>query len=107
MCRDEYGVLVVVEIPGLTSQEELSLTLNGLHLEIEGHLVRHYIKAEEQLLLSERINGRFKRTIELPPDCALEAIQADYQNGLLYVRLPLDPARTSQTKDKVRIQFHT
>lgn len=45
---------------------------------------------------SERATGKFVRNIELPAEINENAIQADYRNGLLFIRLP----KTEKAKPK-------
>ncbi|WKA48420.1 Hsp20/alpha crystallin family protein [Geobacillus zalihae] len=104
--RGDREVLVAAELPGLSSEQDVSVTLHGYTLVIEGQIVRDYAIDESRFLLDERAEGSFKRKIRLPKDCQLDAIRADYWNGLLLVRIPLAADGDSGPGEKVHIHFH-
>lgn len=69
--RVENGVLVISgarQTPGL---EELNSPVRLHHMEIE--------------------HGRFSRRLEVPKNVDIDAIEASYRNGFLWVRMPKKP----------------
>ncbi|WP_176167348.1 Hsp20/alpha crystallin family protein [Mesobacillus jeotgali] len=98
MFQGDHEVVLVVELPGLVSQEDVRLSLNGFRLTIAGEIKRPYISDEKRLLINERAGGPFERTIDIPRQCALENIKADFLKGLLFIRCHM--ILNSQTKLK-------
>ena len=58
------------------------LTVTGEKSRIEGEV------KPEAFHRSERVSGKFVRSIELPMEVDDTAVQAEYKNGLLLVTLP-------------------
>ncbi len=86
--KDNYFI-AVVELPGLSSEEQVRLSISGKNLHIRGDIPCPY-EAEEKLL-SERFTGQFQRKIVLPQEVLPYSIQARYHNGLLYVNMEKKP----------------
>jgi HSP20 family protein len=95
--RTAAMVVVIVELPGLFSPEQIRLTLNGRQLNVEGELIRPYPVSEEQMLQSERFFGSFRRSVTIPGPFLPQELKAQYALGLLTVQLPLAPEEDKQT----------
>ncbi len=90
------GALVVkVEIPGV-AKEDFEITIAGRHLVIAGTRVDPASKLGYHNV--EIRYGPFCTEIRMPwlPD--EEAIEANYEDGFLYVRLPKAPRRQVQAQ---------
>jgi len=91
----EDEIQVEVELPGL-SEDEVEITLSDDVLCIRG--VKRPMPEEEQrrYYLRERKYGAFYREIRLWTEVDPEAVDAQFENGVLTVRLPkvLESART-------------
>jgi HSP20 family protein len=83
---DREGV-IVVEIPGLSSPDDIQITLEPQNLIIQGEIPCGYPVSKERITWGERRFGRFKRRIQLPFHYSPDPIQASYKNGLLEIRL--------------------
>jgi HSP20 family protein len=103
--RTPKEIVIFVEIPGVLSQEDLSLNLQGPMLLIEGMIYRQYIEDDVQVLQDERFNGKFKRKIKIPEDCIAEQMRANYVKGLLEIRIPTFINEATYPKNRVPIQF--
>ncbi|MFD1427024.1 HSP20 family protein [Kroppenstedtia sanguinis] len=79
--------IIVVEIPGLSSPNDVQITLEFQSLILQGEIPYEYPVAKEKISLGERRFGRFKRRIQLPFHYSPDQIQAHYKNGLLEIRL--------------------
>lgn len=79
--EDEY--LVLVDVPGVKSQD-VSIELNDRVLSISGSRVP-FETGEAQVV--ERPFGSFVRTLTLPKGVDAGAIVADYQDGVLALRI--------------------
>jgi len=82
---DEY--VVKASIPGI-NPDDLEITFTEKTLTIKGE-----VKAEEETddthyHLRERRYGRFSRSISLPRGVDADAIEANYEAGVLTLRLP-------------------
>ncbi|UKS24861.1 Hsp20/alpha crystallin family protein [Paenibacillus sp. HWE-109] len=91
MYETPQELVVVAEVPGLSSPEQIQLSFREQSLHMRGNLARPYQVTDQQMRLSERFFGVFERAIRLPGRALTEHMRAHYQNGLLIVRIPLSP----------------
>ncbi len=82
-------VVLIFEIPGLNSKEDVSIKLLGSSLVIEGDIKRKYSFTNKERTKFERNIGHFYRKINLPYILDNNRINAKYQKGLLEVRIPI------------------
>ncbi|WP_096439353.1 Hsp20/alpha crystallin family protein [Alteribacter populi] len=80
--------VVVVELAGLESQNHVQVNVSGNQLILAGHIPYPYPLPKEELKISERFYGKFKRTIPVPFSFSPEHITANYKNGLLVLKIP-------------------
>jgi len=95
------GWVVEADVPGLT-MEQLNVEVDGNELHIWGK--REWETREgEKFVRSERVSGEFHRTLNLPVDIKLDAVEAKLNNGVLSVTLPkaetAKPRRIDVRKD--------
>ena len=83
--QDKYRFTVVVELPGL-KKEEIEISLHDDTLTIAGERKRE--ESSEQEFLTERLYGKFQRSLTLPTAVDAEKVKASYKDGLLQVDLP-------------------
>ena len=76
---------MVVELPGL-KKEEIEISLHDDTLTISGERKRE--ESSEQEFLTERLYGKFQRSLTLPTAVDAEKVKASYKDGLLQVVLP-------------------
>jgi HSP20 family protein len=105
MVRQKEGVLIVAEIPGIFSSDDLSINIQGPLLLLEGKIERPYMGNDTEALLDERFNGNFKRKIKLPEDCIPEQMKANYIRGILEVRIPTYSNENTYPKNNVPVKF--
>ncbi|MFD2169070.1 Hsp20/alpha crystallin family protein [Tumebacillus lipolyticus] len=87
--QTEAAIVVTAEIPGLQHPEHIKLLVQGTTLTIRGELSRELsTEGENELFYSERIYGKFSRTVPLPVTVDQERAAATYKRGLLIVTLP-------------------
>ena len=91
---DEY--LVLVDVPGV-KKEDVSIELNDHELTISG--VRTPVETGE-VVRSERPYGSFVRSLTLPQGVDVEKIVADYEAGVLALRVP-KPAEAKPKKIEI------
>ena len=83
--QDKDQFTVVVELPGL-KKEEIEISLHDDTLTISGERKREESSGQE--FLTERLYGKFQRSLTLPTAVDAEKVKASYENGLLQVVLP-------------------
>lgn len=89
MFRTKNEIVVVIEIPGIYSSENLNVKLKGFKLLINGEIPWTYPAASEDMIQSERFIGNFKRELTLPHDIAPDGlIDAQFKNGLVEIHIP-------------------
>lgn len=99
--REDGTLVIKAELPGIDPKEELELEVEGNVLRIKGEKSFEKEIKEEDHYLHERHFGSFCRDVVLPEGVAVEAIGADYEDGILTIRVPLpeevveEPKKTS------------
>ncbi|HUJ40795.1 MAG TPA: Hsp20/alpha crystallin family protein [Candidatus Acidoferrales bacterium] len=94
----EHDLVLKAELPDM-NEKEIDVRVESNTLTLSGE--RKYEKEfkEENALRMERYYGTFSRTFTLPNTVKLEAIQAEYKNGVLTVKLPKrEEAKPKQIK---------
>jgi len=84
--QDKDQFTIVVELPGL-KKEEIEISLHDDTLTIAGERKRED-ESSAQEFLTERLYGKFQRSLTLPTAVDAEKVKASYENGLLQVVLP-------------------
>lgn len=82
--EDDSAYYVAVELPGY-APEQVEVTAEGDTLTISGH--RELQSEDASVRYSERVTGKFVRTLTLPQMDATEVSEARMENGLLEVQL--------------------
>jgi HSP20 family protein len=80
--------LVKASVPGI-KPDQLEITYNKGLLTIKGEVRDETETDQGEYHLRERRYGTFSRTIALPSTVNAEDIQANYENGVLMLKLPL------------------
>lgn len=82
--KDYYEISM--ELPGV-KPEDIEVSLHDNHLTVKGE--KRFAREEKgrAYFFSEREYGAFERSFKLPPDAAKEGIAADFENGVLQLRV--------------------
>ena len=94
----EQEIVLKAELPGM-EEKDIDVRVENNMLTVSGE--RKYEKdiKEENVLRKERYFGSFSRSFSLPNTVKVEAIKAEYKNGLLSVTLPKrEEAKPKQIK---------
>ncbi|MFZ6031090.1 MAG: Hsp20/alpha crystallin family protein [Chloroflexota bacterium] len=83
--KDEY--VVKASLPGI-NPDDVEVTFTENTLTIKGETKAEKDFEEGQYHLRERRHGNFSRSLTLPVHIQADAIQADYEAGVLTLRLP-------------------
>jgi HSP20 family protein len=93
-----HEVVLKAELPDMT-REDLDITLDNGTLTIKGEKKVASDVKEDQFHRIERQYGAFSRSFSLPPAVDAGKVAAEYNNGVLTVRLPLrEEAKPRQVK---------
>ncbi|MGB8953770.1 MAG: Hsp20/alpha crystallin family protein [Tumebacillaceae bacterium] len=80
-------ILVTADIPGLERPEDLEIHVQETSVTISGEVEKKQEHEGFDLFHTERLYGKFSRTVPLPVLVDPEQVQANYRNGVLTVRL--------------------
>ncbi|MCX7568855.1 Hsp20/alpha crystallin family protein [Tumebacillus sp. DT12] len=84
-------VVAVVELPGLTSPQDVELQVKPETLTVSGSLEGRFASfRKDRFYLDERFRGSFERTVSLPVRVRPQQARAQYKNGLLEIRIIKD-----------------
>lgn len=93
--EDKDNLVASVELPGL-KKDDIEVSVHDGILSVSGERTQEKKHDEAGAYRSERIYGRFHRTVVLPKPVKLEAVKAAYRDGILTVTLP----KTEEAKPK-------
>ncbi len=78
---------IAMELPGV-APEQIEISVQDGMLLVTGEKIFEHQESGKSYLFSEREYGAFQRAFRIPPDADAEAIDAEFKNGVLIVRLP-------------------
>ena len=90
------------DLPGV-KQEDLDISVENRNLIIKGHREKNYDVENSTSHRVERSFGSVTRSIRLPPNADLSAINASFENGVLTVTVP--KAAPSAGGNKIPVTF--
>lgn len=99
----ENGNLIVkADLPGI-DPKEVSISVLGNQLTIEGERKREEKKEEKDYFYQEVSYGKFSRTIPLPDGVDAEKVKANYKKGVLEITLPA-PKQLASKKVQIEVK---
>src|SRR5512146_2984885 len=93
--EDEHNITLKVEVPGI-DEKDIDIRLENNTLTVRGERKFEKEEKEENFHRVERRYGSFFRAFTLPNTVDPESVNADYENGLLKIRL----AKKAEAKPK-------
>jgi HSP20 family protein len=93
-------LIVKADLPGI-DPKEVSISVTGNQLTIEGERKREEKKEEKDYFYREMAYGKFSRTITLPEGVDADKVKANYKNGVLEITMP---APKQITGKKIQIE---
>jgi HSP20 family protein len=87
MYQTDNDVVVKAALPGFKA-DDVQLNVTGDVLTIRGEMKHEEEQKEKSWHIREHRWGSFERSISLPTDVVSEKAQADFDNGILTIRLP-------------------
>src|SRR3954471_13183842 len=98
IAENENEFIVKASLPGVRP-EDVHITAQGDNLTIRGEFKAEEEKKDEQYHLRERRFGQFQRTVSLSTPISADKAQAQFENGVLTLRLPkAEEAKPKQIK---------
>ena len=88
----EDHFLLKADLPGL-SEDDVAIEIRDNALTISGERKSEYEKRERGWYRVERATGRFSRSLSLPEGVDPDAVAAEFDRGVLEVRIPKPEAR--------------
>ena len=85
--EDDKSYLVRVDVPGV-KKEDVEISIDGNQVSISAEIKRESKKKEGKDIRHERYCGTAFRTFMLPHEIDDSKAQAQYENGVLELRLP-------------------
>lgn len=89
--------LIKAELPGV-KKEDVHLTVENGLLTLRGERKYESEHKDEKVHRVETAYGSFARQFRVPEDASADGIEASYKDGVLHVRLPKVPPKTSEAK---------
>lgn len=87
VAEQDDAYVVKASLPGI-KPEELDVSITDNILTIKGEMKREDTISEEQYVLRERRYGAFTRSINLPTSVDVDAVEANYADGVLTLNVP-------------------
>ena len=84
--EDDQHIVLKMEVPGI-EQKDVDIRLENNLLTVHGERKFEKEEKEENFQRIERRYGSFSRSFTLPNTVDTENVQADYENGLLKIKL--------------------
>ena len=85
--RKDKEYVLEADLPGMT-QDDINVRVESDRLVLEGDKQEEHEEEEEGYLRKERYSRSFQRRFRLPTDVNQSKISAEFQKGVLTVKLP-------------------
>lgn len=94
--EDEHNITLKMEVPGI-DEKDINVSIENNTLTVRGERRFEKDEKEENFHRVERMYGSFTRSFTLPNTVDLEQVSAQYEKGVLKVRL----AKKAEAKPKL------
>ncbi|MFD8410949.1 Hsp20/alpha crystallin family protein [Streptomyces sp. NPDC059650] len=84
---DEGTYTLRAELPGMDPEEDIEITVDADTLTVSAE----HTESTEEKDHSEFRYGSFRRSVRLPGRIPTEGVEAAYEDGILTVRVPMEP----------------
>ena len=84
--EDEHNITLKIEVPGI-DEKDIDVSIANNTLTVRGERTLEKEEKEENFQRVERQYGSFTRSFTLPNSVDLEQVSADYNKGVLKIRL--------------------
>jgi len=97
LVKAEGQLTLTVELPGMKA-EAVDVSLEGGILTIKGEKNEEKELSDDDRYMHERSYGSFQRRIAMPDGVTEDSIAADFENGVLTVRVALPEERAQEPR---------
>lgn len=102
MYETEDEVIVKAVVPGV-KPDDLDISVTGNVLTIRGEVREEEELKDANFIRQERVFGSFRRDLTLPVEVDVNKAQAEFENGVLTLRLPkAEAAKPKRLQIKVK-----
>ena len=102
MAETDGQIEITAELPGV-DQKDIKLSIEGKRVVLTGEKKQETKKEEKGWHVMERSYGSFRRAIDLPFEPKAEAVDASFENGVLYLNVK-KPAAAQQQQKTIEIK---
>jgi HSP20 family protein len=99
---DNGTLTVKVDLPGM-DPKDVSISILGNQLSIEGERKKEEKKEEKDYYYQEVAYGKFSRRMTLPEGVEADKIKANYKDGVLEITMPA-PKQVAAKKVQIEVQ---
>ncbi len=85
--EDRDNFLINIELPGLT-REDVKLSVENYVLSVSGNRKQEKKTEDTNIVINEIYYGEFSRNFNISKDIKIEAIDAEFKDGILNITLP-------------------
>lgn len=97
----EREYILNFDLPGM-KKEDIKIDVLGNQLRVSGERKESKESKDRGIFHTERFYGLFERSFTLPQNTKSDEISADYEDGVLKVKVPkAEPGKTQQVKISV------
>ncbi len=97
--EDGNNIVAEMSLPGVDA-DDVDVTVDGDYLRISGSREEKEEKREKQFYSKEIRRGSFERVVNLPEAVNENEVEAEYENGVLKVKMP---KAGEKKKEKIKI----
>ena len=101
VAESDGEIEITAELPGV-DQKDIKLSLEGNRLIISGEKREEHKTDDKSFHVMERSYGSFHRTIGLPFEASSDLVDAQFENGLLHLRIKKPQGGQQQQKIEIR-----
>lgn len=100
----EKELIILAELPGV-DEKDVEVTLSGDMLTIKGEKKHEHEEKDDGRHYVERSYGTFSRAVRLPFDAGDQDVDADFDKGVLTIRIP-KPAEAQSKARQIEVKAH-
>lgn len=102
--RDDDELVVEFELPGIDVDNDVDVSVHDGTLTVRGSRTSERSEEQDGVYLTERRSGSFSRSMALPDGVDADSVRADYDDGVLCIRMPMpDASERSHEPRKISI----
>ena len=101
--RDGSDVVVTLELPGIDAEKDVDVEVSDGRLLITGRRTEEHTDDKDGIVVRETRSGEFRRQFSLPEHVTAEHVEADYDRGLLKIRVH-DVAKAKAEPRKIAVR---